>query len=100
MRHIDLNEYAESNDLVVVYPQAAGNNATGTGCWDWFDAGDADFDTRRGSQLSTVTARIADIDAAVRGALVLPDDRADDALPPNEAGGVAAHEAVVEAADA
>ena len=96
VRHIDLNEYAESNDLVVVYPQAAGNNATGTGCWDWFDAGDADFDTRRGSQLSTVTALIADIDAAVRGALVLPDD----ALPPNEAGGAAAHEAVVEAADA
>lgn len=81
VRHIDLNEYAEANDLVVVYPQAAGNNATGTGCWDWFDAGDSDFDTRRGSQLSTVTALIADIDAALRGALVLPED----ALPPNGA---------------
>ena len=32
---IDLNSYAESSNIIVVYPQAAGDAATGKGCWNW-----------------------------------------------------------------
>ena len=27
--HIDLNEYGEANDIVIVYPQVSGDDATG-----------------------------------------------------------------------
>eukprot|EP00939_MAST-03C_sp_MAST-3C-sp1_P001482 g1482.t1 len=52
---IDLVEYAEANDIMVIFPQVRGNKASGRGCWNWgFKKDDPMFDTKYGRQLSTV----------------------------------------------
>jgi len=66
-RLIDLNEYGEANNIVIVYPQAAGDTAGGIGCWNWGGWGDdIKFDTRQSLQLATVIALLQDLDTAVR----------------------------------
>ena len=35
VHNIQLNEYAEANSVVVVYPQAAGSHDIGEGCFNW-----------------------------------------------------------------
>jgi hypothetical protein len=35
VRNIQLNEYAEANAIVIVYPQAAGSIDIGEGCFNW-----------------------------------------------------------------
>lgn len=75
---VDLNEYGEANDIIVVYPQAAGNPLAGTGCWNWFPYRsqgywDPLFDTRQGAQLQTVVALVADLRASLRGAMLVPN---------------------------
>ena len=63
---IDLNEYGEANDIVIVYPQASGDKAGGIGCWNWGGWGDdPKFDTRQGLQLATVAALLEDLDNAL-----------------------------------
>lgn len=70
---IDLNEYGEANNIVIVYPQAAGDRATGRGCWNWgFPQDDKYFDTRKGAQLKTIVNMVADLKNAVDGALEAP----------------------------
>jgi hypothetical protein len=49
-----LPDYAETNDMVIVYPQTADQG----GCWDWWGATGADFDTREGLQMGVVVNMI------------------------------------------
>lgn len=54
-----LNQYADSNRLIVLYPQATPDNVFGNpkGCWDWWGylgADDANYATRSGPQMTTV----------------------------------------------
>ena len=51
-----LPAYAETNDVVLLYPQssAGGDNPVGGGCFDWFGATGEAFDTRSGVQINTV----------------------------------------------
>lgn len=77
--NIGLNEYAEANGIVVVYPQAGGNPDVGTGCWNWFPyhAGgfhDPNFDTQDGAQLRTITNLVDNLDLALKEATVMPND--------------------------
>ncbi|CAJ1359973.1 unnamed protein product [Effrenium voratum] len=66
---IDLNEYAESNDIVVVYPQAAGSPRVGNGCWNWGDSKDDQyFDTRRSMQIGTVMNLLKNLPDALQDA--------------------------------
>lgn len=53
---LDLNEYGEANNVIILYPQAKGDNKnTGIGCWNWgFPRLDKDFDTKKSLQLRTV----------------------------------------------
>jgi len=63
----DLNEYGESNDIIMVYPQAAGSQSEGIGCWNWGDVkADPNFDTRRSVQLRTVMNLLEDLPEALR----------------------------------
>ena len=63
---IDLNAYAESNNLIIVYPQAAGDQATGTGCWNWgFPKDDKLFDTKASVQLQTVVRLVDGLQRAL-----------------------------------
>jgi len=62
----NLNEYADTNDTVVLYPQAtatAGINPYG--CWDWWGylgAGDTAYPIHGGAQLETVMNMIRRLD--------------------------------------
>eukprot|EP00930_Biecheleria_cincta_P072465 TRINITY_DN59859_c0_g1_i1.p1 TRINITY_DN59859_c0_g1~~TRINITY_DN59859_c0_g1_i1.p1 ORF type:complete len:374 (+),score=36.96 TRINITY_DN59859_c0_g1_i1:117-1238(+) len=76
---IGLNEYAEANNIVVVYPQAGGNPDIGVGCWNWFaysESGyhDPNFDTRHGAQLRTVVNMIDNLEWALKEAIVVRND--------------------------
>ena len=65
--------YAESNGLILLYPQASVQGAWGADCWDW--AGDAtgpDFDTHNGVQLGAVVAMVGDLEAIIEGGKPMP----------------------------
>jgi len=76
---IGVNEYAEANNIVIVYPQAGGNPDVGAGCWNWLPynaAGfhDPHFDTHEGAQLRTITNMVDSLDWALKEATVVPND--------------------------
>lgn len=80
-KNIDLNEYAEANGLVIVYPQAGGSDSIGEGCWNWASyADDPLFDTRGGIQLNTVISLVDDIDHALAHWSTTPVDTEDEEL--------------------
>jgi len=69
---INLNEYGEANNIIILYPQAAGDKKTGVGCFNWATyTDDPNFDTRQGIQLRTVVAMIEDIAVALSSAQVM-----------------------------
>lgn len=55
----DLNQYADTNDLVILYPQVSA--ASPQGCWDWWGylANDASYAQKSGAQMSAVMAMIS-----------------------------------------
>ena len=57
-RQVGLNEWAESNRIVVVYPQLEKSLFNPKGCWDWWGYSGEDYDQRSGSQVSGVAALI------------------------------------------
>ena len=71
IRHAGYNEWAESNRIVVLYPQAAvlERRVLGIalpwpnpqGCWDWWGYEGEDYATRDGRQIRAVRAMIADL---------------------------------------
>ena len=52
------NRWADSNDFVVLYPQAFPTAANPNGCWDWWGYDDARYATRRGRQMAAIKAMI------------------------------------------
>lgn len=57
--HSGLNEWAESNDIVVLYPQSAKVPADNPyACWDWFGFTGKDYVTRNGPQMRALRAMI------------------------------------------
>ena len=61
------NEWAETNDIVVVYPQVEKSLFNPKGCWDWWGYTDEDYDLRSGRQVAGVAALI---DSFVSGTLL------------------------------
>ncbi len=52
-----IDEWADSNDLVVLYPYALKSTANPTnpkGCWDWWGYDDANYALKSGTQISIV----------------------------------------------
>ena len=67
--------YAESNRLILLYPQASVAGPWGGDCWDW--AGSAtgpDFDTQHGVQLTAVRQMLGGLEELVRGGRPMPSD--------------------------
>lgn len=52
------NEWAETNDIVVAYPQVEKSLFNPQGCWDWWGYTDSDYDLRNGAQVAGVAAMI------------------------------------------
>jgi len=69
MEHIGLNEWAEANNIVVLYPQVKSTELTDTGCWDWFGYTGANYATKLAPQI--ITAR-AMMDAIISTKTVSP----------------------------
>ncbi|MFJ6567477.1 PHB depolymerase family esterase [Streptomyces sp. NPDC091292] len=80
-----LNEYADTNNLIVLYPQAV---ATATldnpnGCWNWWGyLGDADHARHGGKQIETIMAMVralgGDAPTPPRNQVVIPSTDAQD----------------------
>lgn len=71
--NLDLHEYAESNDIIVVHPQLSG--CWGKGYYYAYyteDDDDTPWDSRQGSALHTVMNLLEDLDNAIASAEVLP----------------------------
>jgi poly(3-hydroxybutyrate) depolymerase len=58
-RDAGYNEWAESNHLLVLYPQAASSKVAPMnplGCWDWWGYTGANYATKSGAQITSVMA--------------------------------------------
>ncbi|MCD0486001.1 PHB depolymerase family esterase [Streptacidiphilus sp. ASG 303] len=56
----NLDTYADTNDLVVLYPQAIATTlpVNPQGCWDWFGYNGPDFAVRSAPQMRAITAMV------------------------------------------
>ncbi len=67
--------YAESNRLILLYPQASVAGPWGGDCWDWAGAATgAEFDTKDSVQLSAVMAMLSDLENLVREGKPMPSE--------------------------
>lgn len=53
-----LNEWAESNRIIVLYPQVDKSLMNPQGCWDWWGYTGADYDQGSGKQIAGIAALI------------------------------------------
>jgi poly(3-hydroxybutyrate) depolymerase len=56
--HAGYNRWAETNRLVVLYPQAAKTASNPNGCWDWWGHDDPRYATRQGPQVRAMMAMV------------------------------------------
>lgn len=52
------NEWAEANDIVVLYPQSAKSDGNPYGCWDWFGFTGKEYVSKDGPQLKAIRAMV------------------------------------------
>ncbi len=55
---VGLNEWADSNNMVVVYPQIEKSLLNPQGCWDWWGYSGSDYDLASGEQVAAVNSII------------------------------------------
>ncbi len=58
------NNWAEANDIVVLYPQADRSMMNPNGCWDWYGSNSSDFANRKGPQIKAIKAMIDKLTSA------------------------------------
>ncbi len=56
--HAGYNEWAETNNILVIYPQVKAARNNPYACWDWWGYSGSDYHTRSGKQLSAVIRMI------------------------------------------
>jgi hypothetical protein len=54
VRNAGYNKWADSNRMIVLYPQATATLTNPEGCWDWWGYDDANYALKSGRQMSTV----------------------------------------------
>ena len=57
--HAGLNEWADTNHIVVLYPQVTKSTMNPEGCWDWWGYTGADFAKKTGAQMAMVRAMMS-----------------------------------------
>lgn len=68
-RDAGYNEWAESNHLLVLYPQVASSQVAPMnplGCWDWWGYTNENYATQSGLQIATVMATVESLSTAGR----------------------------------
>ncbi len=53
-----LDEWADTNNLIVLYPQAIATSANPNGCWDWWGYDGSDYAAQAGVQTSAIEAMV------------------------------------------
>ena len=53
------NRWAETNRLVILYPQSSVSNGNPNGCWDWWGYDDPTYHTKRGRQMAAIAKMAA-----------------------------------------
>ena len=61
VRKAGYNHWADTNSIIVLYPQATPTPTNPLGCWDWWGYDDANYATKNGRQLAAVRGMIARI---------------------------------------
>ncbi len=61
VRNAGYNQWADTNSIIVLYPQATPTLSNPLGCWDWWGYDDANYATKTGRQIVAVRAMIARI---------------------------------------
>jgi len=54
IRHTGYNFYAETNNIVILFPQAAKTVVNPNGCWDWWGFTSTAYATKLGPQIAAV----------------------------------------------
>ena len=54
VRNTGYNKWADTNDIIILYPQATTTPTNPLGCWDWWAYDDPDYATKNGRQLAAV----------------------------------------------
>lgn len=57
-RHAGYNEWADTNAIIVLYPQAKATFSNPNGCWDWWGHDDANFAVKSGGQMVAIKTMI------------------------------------------
>mmetsp|Transcript_10392 Transcript_10392/g.19898 ORF Transcript_10392/g.19898 Transcript_10392/m.19898 type:complete len:90 (+) Transcript_10392:887-1156(+) len=58
VQHTGLNEYADANSIVILYPQATTTVLNPKGCWDWWGYAGPGYASQLGVQMATVKAML------------------------------------------
>jgi poly(3-hydroxybutyrate) depolymerase len=66
-RGAGFNRWAETNRLVILYPQSHVSPGNPNGCWDWWGYDDPAYHTRRGRQMAAIAAMAARLGVALAG---------------------------------
>jgi poly(3-hydroxybutyrate) depolymerase len=57
-RNAGYNPWADTNNIIVLYPQAAKTAANPNGCWDWWGYDDLNFPAKSGGQMVAIKTMI------------------------------------------
>ena len=68
-RNTGYNRWADTNNIIMLYPQATATAANPNGCWDWWGYDDANFPGKSGGQMVAVKTMI---DRVVSGNAAAP----------------------------
>ena len=58
VEHAGYNRWADTNDIIVLYPQAVATFTNPQGCWDWWGFDDANYAVKAGRQITAVRAML------------------------------------------
>ncbi|HMA70268.1 MAG TPA: fibronectin type III domain-containing protein [Xanthobacteraceae bacterium] len=69
VRNTGYNKWADTNNIIMLYPQATASSQNPNGCWDWWGYDDPDYAAKSGRQMAAVKRMI---DRIVSGHSGLP----------------------------
>ena len=69
VRNTGYNEWADTNNFIVLYPQAISSSGNPNGCWDWWGYDDPNYALKSGRQMAAVKGMV---DRVTAGFVSLP----------------------------
>jgi poly(3-hydroxybutyrate) depolymerase len=56
-----INEWADTNNIIVLYPQTTNSSSNPLGCWDWWGCVSSDYALKSAPQMDAIMAMVAQI---------------------------------------